>query len=505
VYGYPYQDFFQTWIYCDDGCIATMDACNVSLTEPYYTPQHPFWNTLVFTDLHLAILNCTHPSGRIRVRYNSPSAPYTLTVPIVFPPGHDALNATLPIRDVFGEDAGNSTLPKVKLNVCGQQVLNGRIRFSNFEMVHSCGAGSPTWDMDVPNPSPDPLQLEFLDNIWSGQGVALRALNGTADNLFRLGDLAATPGGKQVFYKALQTGAQPETGRGNVFNGYVGDRIVNIVGRSCAVDIFVIYNIWNGCPGNCITVDEVGGIDYDLNTINNGLATLNSESASYVSVCQPTTSVSHHLYAHNNLIQNGSSYNPTLIGPSGGYKTGFWFDPVPTNFMSVQIQRNKGFFPGVCIRQDNKPVSYPLTDPQLPARKISQRDYNLYCQGGEPNGGMDVRLNCNGPVDDLLVEANPTTYKACFCNNGCPHTTDFQLAIIIGLITGLIFAVFIVCMMLCLCGYRRTRYYYSMTAGEWADTSTGKLISSGTVARMNVNTRREVEDDYRASVGRYTQ
>lgn len=505
VYGYPYQDFFQTWIYCDDGCVPVMDACNVSLTDPYYTPQHPFWNKLVFTDLSLANTNCTHPSGRIRVRYNDPSTAYSFSGPVVFPAGHDALNASMPIRDVFGEYAGNSTAAKVRINVCGQQVLNGRVRFSNFAFVHICGTGPPTWDMNVPDPSPDPLQLEFIDNTWDGQGIALQAINGTADNYFRLGDLANTPGGKQVFYKALQTGAQPATGRGNVFNNYIGDKIVNIAGRSCAVDVFVVFNIWNTCPGNCITVQGVGGIDYDLNTLNNAIATLNVDYGSLVSVCQPVSTVSHHLFAHDNRIQNGSAYNPTLIGPSGGYKTGFAFNPVPTNFMKVEIKRTRGFFPGVCFREDNKPASYPLSDPQLPARKISQRDYNIHCEGGEPNGGMDIRLNCNGPADDLLIQANPTIYKACFCNNGCPHVTDLQYAILIGLATGLIFSVFIVVMMCCLCGYRRTRYYYSMTAGEWADTSTGKLISSGTVARMNVATRREVRDEFEASITRYTQ
>lgn len=503
VYGFPYQDFFNTWIFCDDGCVGTLDACNVSLTDPYYTPIHPFWNTQVFNDLSLAITNCTHPSRRIRLRYNSPSAPYTLSGPITFPLGHPALNLSLPITEIFGEDAGNSSAQKVILSVCGQQVLDGRIRFSNLFIAHNCGAGTPTWDMNVADPSPKPLQLEFLDNIWSGGDVAQRAINGTADNLFRLGDVAAGNGGQQVFYKALQTGGALATGRGNTFTRYTGDAIVNLVGRSCSVEIFVVYNIWPRCEGNCITVRQVGGIDFDLNAITNAIATLPSDSASFINVCQPVSSVPYHLYGRYNTIQNGSGYNPAIIGPSGGYKTAFWYDPVPTNFMKVDIRRAKGFFFGVCMRQDNRPAAYPLTDPQRDARKIAQRDYNIFCEGGEPNGGYDVRLNCGGPAFDLTVDANPTTYKGCYCNNGCPHTTELQLAIIIGLFTGLIFGGLLLVMLMCLCGYRRTRYYYSMTAQEWTETSTGKLYTSGTISRMNMATRREVEDEYRASASKY--
>lgn len=407
-----------------------MDACNVSLTNPFYTPIHPFWNTQVFTNLSLAITNCTHPSRRIRVLYNSPSAPYTLSGPIVFPPGHPALDPSLNITDIFGEENSTAT-SKVELDLCGQQVLNGILKIRNFRIVHSCGAGSPTFDLGVPDPGGDPLRLQILDNDFIGGGVATSAINGTADDGLVIGDTG--PGkGKQVFFKALQTGGAPAEGFGNTFTGYNGNRIVDLVGRNCSVRVIARLNTWNTCPGNCFYVDQIGGIDFDLNTINNGLATLNTEAAAvYISVCQPVSSVPYHLFVRNNFITNGSLYSPTITtgAASGGYVrpsfpiyrahsrhlhsyiTGFWIDPVPTPFMGVEIKLNKGSFPGVCLREDNKPVQYPFGDRQLPARKISQKDFNINCGGGV----HDIRLN-QQPAFDFTIDTNPTYYKQYFCD-----------------------------------------------------------------------------------------
>lgn len=475
-----------------------MDACNVSLTNPFYTPIHPYWNTQVFTDLSLAITNCTHPSRRIRVMYNKPSAPYTLSGPIVFPPGHPALDPSLNITDVFGEENATAT-EKVELRLCGQQVLNGILKIRNFKIVHSCGSTSSTFDLNVPDPGSDPLKLQILENDFIGGGTTTYAINGTADDGLVVGDIGGGTG-KQVFYKALQTSGAPASGYGNTFTGYAGNRIVNLYGRNCSSQIIVRMNTWNTCPGNCIYVDEVGGIDFDLNTINNGLATINTEAAaSYISVCQPTGNVPYHLYAHDNYITNGSSYSPNITSgaPSGGYITGFWFDPVPTPHMKVEILRTKGYFPGACLREDNKPVQYPFGDRQLPARKISQKDFNINCQGG----WHDIRLN-QQPSFDFTIDTNPSYYKQYICDNGCPHTTDIQLAIIVGIISGIISLVFVAIMMYCVCQGPRLRYMWSGVAGEMISTNTGRLYSQGTISRLAMRTKEEVEADFDATMAK---
>lgn len=495
VYGHPYQDFFQTWLFCDDGCPGTLDACNVSLTDPFYTPIHPFWNTQVFTDLALAITNCTHPSRRIRVKYNSPSAPYVLPGPVSFPAGHPALNASYPITTIFGEEH-NATTPKVELRLCGLQVLNGIFQIEDFRIVHNCGAGSPTIDLNVPDPSPLPLELRILTNDFVGGSVATSAINGTADEGLTIGEFA--PGsGKQVFYKALQTGAVPAASRGNTFSGYLGERVVNLYGRSCAVDITVRFNQWSGCPGNCFYVDQVGGIEFDYNTVSNALAspTTLETAAVYISVCQPVSSTSHHLYVRDNVLSNGTvGYNPTVFrGPTIGYITGIWVDPTPTPYLDVQIKRNKGYFPGACLREDNKPVQYPITDRQLPARKISQRDYNIHCQGG----WHDIRLN-QAPSFDATIDTNPSYYKAYFCDDGCPHTTDLQLAVLVGLGAGLIGAFIVVLVVWMVFNAQRARNMWSGVAGEIVPTNTGRLYTEGTISRMAIRTQQEVADEWRS-------
>jgi hypothetical protein len=491
VYGDPHQDFFNTWKYCCGGCLGVLDACNVSLTDPKYTPIHPFWNTLIFTDLSLAITNCTHPSQRVRARINNPPTPYQLTGPVTFPAGHPAINTTIvQYVTVFGE--ANISLPVVQLSSCNNQVLDGRIRFQGFEIQHSCGNTAPSWNQLVPDPSPLPLALELVNNTWVGNGAAVPAFDGIADPGLVIGDLSPGNGGRSAFYKSIQQGGILLSGYGNIFGGYAGPVVVNITGRTCTVQPRVLLNTWNRCEGSCLKVTQVGGMEVSLNTFNDAMATVTTEPAAvYLSVCQPSGHVSRQLLVQYNTLANSSSgYNPPLMLSTGGYNTGFWIDPVPHKLMKTRIYRNKGYFVGVCMRVDGKVVSYPTADPQKPVRGIALKDFNFQCQGSK----YDIRLN-QLPVFDASIDANPILYRAYYCNDGCPHTSDVQLGILVGFLTALVMLFWLLVVVALFVGYSRWSKYWSGIAQAYIPINMFKWGYAGVYQKI----RRRVHEELRPS------
>ena len=169
-----------------------------------------------------------------------------------------------------------------------------------------------------------------------------------------------------------------------------------------------------------MSVRQVGSVTFDLNEFidaNNGIFP-DENAAAYINVCNATSRTGRYLIARMNELTNTSGYRPTTYNLTGGYATGLWFDPVPTNYMDVSIQSNSGFFWGVCLREDDVPWNPNFLDPQAQVRSFALQDHNRYCHGTE----FDIRME-NGAAFDPTVQSAPIPYRGYFCNGECVHGT----------------------------------------------------------------------------------
>ena len=414
---------------------------------------------MVFRDLNLALTNCTLPNRAVRLNQNTPPQAYTVRINPQFTVNDSACNSSLGVVvELFGE--ANTTVPVTILG-CNHSLEKCRLSVQNIVFADNCAGQYPTWNQYVTDPAPTPILLELLNNTFMGQGSLNNAIAGYGDNNMVIGEQG--PGtGKQTFYIALQKGIALAEGYGNTFIEYGGPRVVNITGRNCNVTVNVGFNTWNECPANCITVSNVGGIAFDYNTIeNSGGNNLSENAAVHIQVCQPTKHVPYELIARYNQFTLSSDYAPPYENISGGYITAFWFDPVPSNYMSVTIQQNKGNSLGVCMRQDDRPNNSPFTDPQALARSIDLQNKNLFCKGKH----YDVRLN-GGPSYDKVVDSDQVMWRGFFCNNGCPKTNETQLGIVMGIIAFMvaIVGVYGIYALLTTC---QTQTYFSGVYNAW--------------------------------------
>lgn len=174
------------------------------------------------------------------------------------------------------------------------------------------------------------------------------------------------------------------------------------------------------------------------------------------------------------------------------YITAFWLDPVPNGFMKTTIKHNSGNFSGVCLRIDNKVVTFPIADPQEPARHINLHDANLFCNGqymvGSVSRGFDLRL-LNGPSYDPTVDSDRILYRAFFCNDGCPKISEVQLAILV-LIPSVLFALVLVGSILwCLTRGLGNSIYFSGVIGDWIWRNSMRWDQQGVLVRLKKNVR----------------
>ena len=323
MYGLPSDDFFDTWEVCCNGCFPfPFGGCNVSLTNPKYAPPNPLFNTILFNDLDLAIRNCTDSTQRIRVLLNTPSQPYVLASPIDFPAGHPALDPTgnVTVR-VFADETATTANPVV-IAGCNHQLLRGRISFEGFLFNHLCLSPACTWNFNAPDVAPVPRKLSLYTNTFVGNNFPSGAACGIVEDGWVIGDSA--PGGSlgQPFYKFIFTSQVRAVGRGNTFGGYTGERVVDLVGRNCSTSVRVWFNVWNGCTGACLVVNQTGGATIDFNTVLNVVGTSTVENAGvHVSVCQPVAAVPYELDFQWNVVDEDTAigpYAPVVFPNNGG-------------------------------------------------------------------------------------------------------------------------------------------------------------------------------------------
>lgn len=380
------------------------------------------WDTRVFRDINRAIELCDLPSRSVRVKPNDPPQDYFIIIDPNFTGNESncvqaSNNASYVKQVVFAEQ--NETNP-VRIFGCQHQLRACNVTFEGFTFIDNCGNSLvSTWNTNVPDPSPLPLPvLGLIDNTFDGQGTTAPAISGLVDDDLMIGD-HSEGSGKQVFYLAIQQGNPLAPDRGNLFTNYNGPRVIQLVGRSCDVNMTVSFNVWDQCKGNCFNVTEVGGIDFDYNVLyNSGGFWPGEEAAVFVNVCTSNTTNQFRLRARWNNFQTDSSYNPTNINlTTGGYFTAFWFDPANYDLLDqMEIENNKGDAKGVCMRQDNRPDHSSLLDPQAEARKIGLFEHNLFCQGTK----YDVRF-LNGPAFDPTVDSDQVLYRKYYCNGMFIH------------------------------------------------------------------------------------
>lgn len=488
VYAEIYQDFPQTWLFCDNGCVpGTPAACNVSLTDPAYVPTHPWWDTLVFRDINRAIERCALPDRRVRVLPNNPPQEYVLTINPQFIGNESNCNYTGGRTQVVFADVTNAGNNPVRIRGCRHQLAACAVTFENFYFVHDCNTTTdPTWNTNVTDPTPLPLpRLGLINNTFDGQGYAAPAIAPLADDHLMIGDHAAGTG-KEIFYLAFQQGSALAPTRGNLFTDYSGPAIVNVTGRTCLVNVTAQFNIWDRAPGNAIWVAGVGSMNLDYNNfVNSGGLIAGPESLIYVNVCMPSansTGKKFELTGRFNQIINDGTYNPGFINlTTGGYFSGFWFDPVPYDKMTVSIGYNRGNVKGVCMRQDNRPDSSSLLDPQAEARKISLDEKNFFCNGSN----YDIRF-LKGPGFDNTVDTDLVLYRKYYCNDGCAKVDEAQMSITLGILFGLLgAAVFALVFYFCTRG--RPWMYFSGIMGRWIPTNPLRWQAYGVVPGDEVN------------------
>jgi len=166
------------------------------------------------------------------------------------------------------------------------------------------------------------------------------------------------------------------------FTGYRGPYTVIVTGRDCSVDVTVRKSVWDEAPGTALTITNVGGYSVDQTIFNKcGCKVATTfDACTYLSVCAGTQPPFNIHFYRNDITRPDPPYL-AQPRPSGLHCTGYYFDNVPDDIISVTIETNGADTPGLAMRFDHMQNPCPAQDRQEKLRSYAIGQKNLGSNG----------------------------------------------------------------------------------------------------------------------------